>query len=148
MITLQINAQKEKLYDIDEDPSEQFKEALDKAKNEDKHVMLQIGGNWCPWCYRFHDFVKHNAELDSIVRANYILVNINFDPKQKNGLFKELEYPQRFGFPVIVITDAYGKRLHTQNSWYLEDNKDSYDLKKFKTFLKNWTPEAVAPESF
>lgn len=31
-----------------------------------------------------------------------------------------------------------GKRIHTQNSAYLEDGKKSYDEKKGKYFLKAW----------
>jgi len=26
-------------------------------------VLIQIGGNWCSWCIRFHDFYKNDAEL-------------------------------------------------------------------------------------
>ena len=68
---------------------------------------------------------------------------MNYDPKKKQELFIQLGFPQRFGFPVIVITGAAGNRLHIQNSWYLKDGKDSYDREKFKSFLKNRTVRAV-----
>ncbi len=147
--SLQGFSQREKLYDTNADGMQQFKTATEQALNENKHVMVQIGGNWCPWCYKFHDFYKNDTELDSIVNANYVTVKINYDKSLKNEkLFAQLGYPQRFGFPVIVICDAEGKRLHTQNSWYLEDGKGSYDKEKFKTFLKNWTIKAISPESY
>ena len=110
--------------------------------------MVQIGGNWCSWCFKFHDFYSNDKELDSLLESNYVLINVNYNPKNKHDLFKQLDFPQRFGFPVIVISDAEGKRLHTQNSWYLEDGKGSYDREKFKSFLKNWTAKAVDPESY
>ncbi len=141
-------SQREKLYDIDAKPTEQFEAALKTAQNQNKHVMVQIGGNWCSWCYKFHDFYTDDAELDSMLTANYVLINVNYNPKNKHDLFERLDFPQRFGFPVIVITDAKGKRQHTQNSWYLEDGKDSYDKEKFKSFLKNWTVSAVDPGSY
>jgi len=141
-------SQREKLYDIDANPSEQFKEAIKKAKLENKHVMIQIGGNWCSWCYKFNDFYKNDTELDSMIKADYVVIHVNYNPKNKHDLFERLDFPQRFGFPVIVIVDAEGKRLHTQNSWYLEDGKESYDKEKFKSFLKNWTVKAVDPESY
>ncbi|MCF6366227.1 MAG: thioredoxin family protein [Bacteroidales bacterium] len=141
-------SQKEKLYDVDANPNEQFDAAIKAAKNEGKHVMVQIGGNWCPWCYKFHDFYKNDADLDSMIKADYVVINVNYNPKNKHQLFEQLDFPQRFGFPVIVIADANGKRLHTQNSWYLEDGKGSYDREKFKGFLKNWTVKAVNPESY
>lgn len=148
LINSSVFSQKEKLYDIDVDPSVQYKEALTLAKKSNKHVMVQIGGNWCPWCYRFHDFHRKDAELDSMMNANYVLINVNYNPKNNQDLFEKLDFPQRFGFPVIVITDAKGKRLHTQNSWYLEDGGNSYDKEKVKSFIKNWTVEAVSSDSY
>ena len=144
----QSNAKVKKLYDISADPSEQLQTAVKEAKKTDKHIMIQIGGNWCPWCFRFHDFHSDNKELDSMMSADYILINVNYDPKLNNPFFAKLDYPQRFGFPVIVILNKYGNRLHTQDSWYLEDGKDGYDYEKFKTFLRNWTPAAVKPSSY
>ena len=140
--------QARKIYDIDADPAKQFAEALSEAKKTSKHVMVQIGGNWCSWCFKFHDFYSNNNELDSLLHSNFVLINVNYNPKNKHDLFKKLEFPERFGFPVIVITDADGKRLHTQNSLYLEDGKGSYDKEKFKMFLKGWTVKAIDPESY
>ncbi|NPA67574.1 MAG: thioredoxin family protein [Chlorobi bacterium] len=142
-------SQREKLYDTNADGLRQFESAVEQASKEHKHVMLQIGGNWCSWCYKFHDFYKNDAKLDSVINANYVVVRINYDKSNKNErLLANLGYPQRFGFPVIVICDAEGRRLHTQNSWYLEDGKGSYDREKFLAFLKNWTVRAVSPESY
>jgi len=142
-------SQREKLYDLNADGMQQFKTAVEQAAKEHKNVMIQIGGNWCPWCYKFHDFYTKDAQLDSIIKANYVVIRVNYDKSMKNEkLFAQLGYPQRFGFPVIVICDAEGKRLHTQNSWYLEDGKGSYDRKKFVAFLKNWTVKAISPESY
>jgi thioredoxin-related protein len=140
-------AQKEKLYDVNAVPETQIKEALQKAKDTNKHVLIQMGGNWCAWCYRFHEFYKNDSELDSIIKADYELININYNP---NDLFflKKLDYPHRFGFPVVIITDSTGKRLHTQNTWYLEDGKGSYDKEKFKDFLLNWNIKSLNPESY
>lgn len=148
MLSTQIDAQAKKLYDTDAIPSDQFQKAIKEAKQYDKHIMVQIGGNWCPWCFRFHDFHTKNPELDSILNEHYILINVSYDPKMKDPLYSRLGYPQRFGFPVLVITNKFGNRIHTQNSWYLEDGENTYDYKKFKSFLVNWSPVAVDPESY
>jgi len=147
--TLSAYSQREKLYDVNVDGLQQFKEAQIKAKKKNKQIMIQIGGNWCSWCYKFHDFYTKDAQLDSMINADYIVIRVNYDKSMKNEqLFAQLGYPQRFGFPVIVITDAKGNRLHTQNSLYLEDGKGTYDREKFLAFLKNWTIKAVNPESY
>ncbi len=53
-----------------------------------------------------------------------------------------LDNPQRFGFPVLVVLNQEGERIHTQDSWYLEQDK-SYDREKLVHFFKMWTVGAV-----
>lgn len=97
---------------------------------------------------RFHKYVHENETIDSTLTANYVFVLLNYSRENKNlDILAELEYPQRFGFPVFVILDDEGKRIHTQNSAYLEKDK-SYDEKKVLQFLKHWSPAAVDPENY
>ncbi|MEZ5199543.1 MAG: hypothetical protein R2764_25155 [Bacteroidales bacterium] len=82
------------------------------------------------------------------MKANYIFQLLNYSKENKNlDILAGLEYPQRFGFPVIVILDSEGNRLHTQNSAYLEKEK-SYDEKLMVEFLKQWSPAALNPENY
>lgn len=142
-------AQREKLYNPDADAVVQLSEVLSKAMAENKHVLVQIGGNWCKWCYRFHDFIKSNAELDSIMKADYVTVHINYSKENKNlPLLETFGYPQRFGFPVFCVFNFNGERIHTQSSWFLEDGKESYDAEKVKAFLKDWNVSAISPENY
>src|SRR5689334_8623562 len=116
--------------------------ALVKAKAEKKHVLLQIGGNWCSWCYRYHAFVDQDTTLKRLTEENYVVYNLNYSKENKNlDYLKKLGYPQRFGFPVFVILDADGKQLHTQDSALLEKG-NGYDEEKVKSFLRNWAPGA------
>jgi thioredoxin-related protein len=137
-----------KLYDVDVNPSDQFEKAKSEAKLKNKHVMMQIGGNWCSWCIRFHEFYTTDKELDSLMNTNYVIIQVDYDKKKNQDFFASLGYPQRFGFPVFVITDSNGNRIHTQNSWYLEDGAKSYDKEKVKSFLNDWTIKALSPESY
>jgi len=58
-----------------------------------------------------------------------------------------LDYPQRFGFPVLVVLDQEGNRLHTQDTGYLELDK-GYDPEKISRFLLNWNVASLKPESY
>ena len=132
-----------KLYNPKADVKKDVAAALIKAKNEGKHILLQIGGNWCSWCYRYEGFVKADTALNRITRENYIVYHLNYSPENKNLAFlKTLGFPQRFGFPVFVVLNAKGNRLHTQDSGLLEKGK-SYDADKIKNFLLAWSPEAL-----
>lgn len=122
--------------------------AIDLANKKGKHVFLQIGGNWCPWCIKFHNFVEGNTEINTYLKENYEVVKVNFDRNNKQEeLMAKLQFPQRFGFPVFIILDSNGKRLHTQNSAFLEKDKN-YDDKVVLRFLRNWSPNAVNPRSY
>ena len=143
-----ISAQKTELYNPDADAKKEITEAVVKASKESKHVFLQIGGNWCPWCIRFHQFVENDPEIKAFVGNNFEVVHVNYDPKNKNEkVLAELGFPQRFGFPVFVILDAKGSRIHTQNSAYLEKDK-GYDREKVLQFFKHWSPQALNPENY
>jgi hypothetical protein len=74
---------------------------------------------------------------------------LNYSKENKNeDLFKKYDYPQRFGFPIFIILNEKGERIHTQNSEYLEDGKKSYDKKKVISFLENWSPAALDPTKY
>lgn len=82
------------------------------------------------------------------MQANYVFQLMNYSKENKNlDVLATLDYPQRFGFPVIVILDAEGKRIHTQNTAYLEKEK-SYDEKIMIEFLNAWAPAAVDPKNY
>lgn len=137
-----------KLYKPDENANAALNKAIAEAKASGKHVMVQIGGNWCVWCARFYDFVRTDAQLDSAVTAGYVTYHLNYSTENKNSdILARFGYPQRFGFPVFIILDGNGKRLHTQNSAYLEQEK-SYSKAKIMEFFNSWNPKALDPEQY
>jgi thioredoxin-related protein len=137
-----------KLYDHDANVSAEISKAIVRAKAENKHIFLQIGGNWCPWCLKYHKFCKEDKSIDSLMTKSFISIKVNYSKENRNyETLKKLEYPQRFGFPVFVILDKSGTRIHTQNSAYLEEG-DGYSKKKVIEFLNNWTPDALNPERY
>lgn len=122
--------------------------ALVKAKAERKHVLLQIGGNWCGWCYKFHSFINLDSTLKKLVNSNFVVYHLNYSKENKNEAYmKKLGYPQRFGFPVLVVLDADGKELHIQDSGLLEQG-NGYSTEKVKAFLENWAPAALDERNY
>jgi thioredoxin-related protein len=134
------------------DPSDNAEVAIDKAVNqaaqEGKHVLLQIGGNWCRWCLAFDQKVSTIDTLKNEIEANYVVYHVNHSKENWNWeVLKTLDYPQRFGFPVFVILDGKGNRLHTQNSEYLEEGK-GHSTNKILQFLKHWSPTAIDAKNY
>lgn len=122
--------------------------AVAKAKAEKKHVLLQIGGNWCTWCYKFHSFVNLDTAIKRLLNENYVMYHLNYSKENKNEAYmQKLGHPERFGFPVLVVLDANGKQLHTQDSGLLEQG-NGYSKEKVETFLQNWSPAALDEKSY
>lgn len=137
-----------KLYHPDADARADIANAVKKAAAEHKNVLLQIGGNWCIWCIRFNDLVIHDADLNKYVRDNYVIVHVNYSKENMNEkLLADLGYPQRFGFPVFIVLDDKGNRLHTQNSSYLEEGK-GHGKDKVMGFFHDWAPSAMDPKNY
>ncbi len=140
LFSLGLSAQQAvKIYNPEADAKAEVSAAVAKASAEGKHVFLQVGGNWCPWCVKFHKMVAEDAKLDSLVKANYVVVKVNFSKENDNHqLLATLGYPQRFGFPVFVILDEKGRVLHTQDSGYLELDK-GYNREKVERMFQMWS---------
>jgi thioredoxin-related protein len=146
-ITL-IAQEKVNVYNPNADAKADIKSAVAKAKAEKKHVLIQVGGNWCPWCIKFHKMATTDAKIDSTIKADYVYILLNYSKENKNfDVLKTLQNPQRFGFPVFVILDGEGKLLHTQDSGFLELDK-GYDPNKVSTFLKQWNFKALDPKNY
>lgn len=134
-----------RIYDPEANAREDIAKAVSQAKAENKHVLLQIGGNWCPWCVKLHGFESDDTQIDSLLKADYIRVMVNI-PKERDKrdyeLLASMGNPQRFGFPVLVILNQEGERIHTQDSWFLEQDK-SYNREKLIHFFKMWNVAAA-----
>ena len=153
LFALTANAQTalKKVYNEDINPIEQIDQAVAKAKSEDKFVICQVGGNWCPWCLRFADFITNDTTISHVIDQNFVYIHVNYNPRKSGTAEKEalaktmlqrLNNPVRFGFPVFVVLDDDGRVIHIQDSSFLEQGQ-GYDQEKVLRFFKNWTPKAV-----
>ena len=142
--------QPKKVYDETLNPLEQLDGALLKAKNEGKFVMVQLGGNWCPWCLLLADYVANDSVVNKKMNENYVYIHVNYHPRKSkianpeltNSMLKRVGNPVRFGFPVLIVLDEQGAVVHIQDTALLEEGK-GYNQKKVLDFLNNWTPQAV-----
>jgi thioredoxin-related protein len=142
-------AQNKKVYNPEDNARQKIDSAVSIAKKEHKFVLLQAGGNWCVWCLRFNKLSQETPELKKILDDNYVVYHLNYSNENKNeDIFSELGFPQRFGFPVFIILNHKGEKIHTQQSDYLEDEGTGYDLEKVERFLEQWSPKVLGPNVF
>lgn len=148
LFLVSLTSSAKKLYDPSLNAKDQITSAINKAKIEGKQVLIQIGGNWCPWCIKMHNYLYSEVELTKLLEDNFVFIEVNYSKENKNlNVLEELGFPQRFGFPVMIVLNNKGKRIHTQATGYLE-NGSTYDFEKVKSFLYNWRVDALNPEYY
>ena len=128
-----------KPYHPEEDAEEAISILLNKAKSENKNIIIQAGGNWCIWCLRFNQFVEDTPELKELVDGNYLYYHLNWSTENKNeNIFKKYGNPgEKYGYPVFIILNKNNEVVHIQDSAVLENGK-GYSIEKVRDFLLKW----------
>jgi thioredoxin-related protein len=137
-----------KLYDTEADGNKQIDDALKLAKAKNKRVLLKFGANWCGWCHKLSKCFKTEPEVSKVLKENYVLVLIDVDAKEGEerhnaDVIERYGNPTKHGLPVLVVLDADGKQLTTQDTDLLEEG-DHHDPEKVLEFLEKWKPRNKA----
>lgn len=125
------------IYDEKADGAKQIAEALTVAKKANKRVLLQFGANWCGWCHRLHGLFQTNAPIVAKLKEAYVVVLIDVNKEHNADINRQYGNPIQHGLPVIVVLDADGKQLTTQDTGKLEEG-DRHDPAKVLAFLSEW----------
>ncbi len=133
----------EDIYDPHADAAQDVTRALAQAAVENKHVLLDFGANWCIWCHRLHTLFTSDAAIAQQLADNYVVVMI--DANSRHGKARNVETDQKYGhpiangLPVLVVLDASGEILTTQETGALEEGP-AHDPAKVTAFLTKWAP--------
>ena len=127
------------IYDEAADGAKQVERALTQAKVENKRVLLMFGANWCGWCHRLHRLFESDAQIAARLKQGFVVVLIDVNKDHNADTNKRFGNPTQFGLPVLVVLDAGGKALTTQDTGKLEEG-DHHDPAKVLAFLNEWSP--------
>lgn len=136
-------AEKKPLYDVNADAQADIAAALERARRENRRVLLQWGGNWCKWCIKLHELCAADRQIAKTLKYEYdvVFVDTNQPPEKNLDLAESYGADvKRHGFPYLTILDADGKVLVNQETASLEiDGKNidaGHDPAKVLAFLK------------
>lgn len=136
------------VYDPNANADAQLDEAIERASLLGKHVLVVVGGNWCAWCRKLDKMFKQDTLVNAILNADFVLLHVNYSEENKNlSVMKRLGHPERFGFPVLVILDGSGRRIHTQDSALLETGS-AHNAELVARVLKMWGPVVLDPSMY
>lgn len=135
----------EDIYDVTADAEVEIAAALATAQSENKRVLLKFGANWCVWCHGLNKTLHDDTSVAAALGADYILVTV--DVNTRNGTKRNVPTIEKYGnpiqhgLPVLVVLDANGKILTTQETGALEEGS-AHDPTKVIAFLKQWSPKS------
>ncbi len=135
------------LYDVSADGATLIRAARDQARASHRRVLLDFGANWCPWCHALHRLFATDPDVRRELEAGYVLVMI--DVNRRHGTDRNADVvraygdPTKLGLPVLVVLDADGTVLATQDTGALEkgDGSVAHDPAKVLAFLRHWAPQ-------
>ena len=97
--------------------------ALEKAKQENKKLLLIFYADWCGPCKQFKATINGSTRIQEALKKDYLYYRINTDTeKEMSKKFKVS------GIPASFILDASGKTLKNQSG--------SQSEKEFLDWLK------------
>jgi len=132
----QARLKREPIYMEDGKGLERVEQALVVAKRENKRVLLKIGGNWCPWCYKLHDLFHSDKAVAKVLNDEYELVLL--DSKMDKPAIEKWKITPN-AYPYLAVLDIAGKKVTEQETGSLEIG-DKHDPNKVRTFLEKWKP--------
>lgn len=136
----------EKLFDPGRDPEKDLKKAERQAQAEHKNILMDVGGNWCPWCILLDRTLNQDADLHEILKRNYVVLRVNWSQENQNAAFLG-RYPKPKGFPAWYVLSPDGQLLKAEDTSELEQTHElnaGYNRETVKAFLSANAPHQVA----
>jgi thiol:disulfide interchange protein len=124
-------------YDPARDPAADLAAAMEEASASGRRILLEVGGEWCHWCHILEEFFDTHDEHRKLLNDRYVVVKVNYSPENENEAFLS-RYPPFKGYPHIMILNADGSHLHSQDTGLLEKGQ-GYDPEVMKAFLEKWS---------
>ncbi len=129
---------REHLFDPTADPAADLEAAIVEATETDRRIILDVGGNWCGWCYLLHDYFEEKTALKAYRDGHYVWVLVNYGSENRNEAFLG-QYPAIRAYPHLFVLESDGSFLHSQGTGELEEGR-GYNDERMWAFLREWAP--------
>ncbi len=114
-----------------------------QAHAQGKRILMDVGGNWCPWCLLLDDTLRQDERLRTLEERSFVVLHVNWSSDNRNEAALS-PYPRAHGYPAWYVLAPDGHLLEAKFPTDFQHSRDSsggYDrdaLARF--FLSNAAP--------
>lgn len=127
-------------FDAERDADADVAAAAARAKAQNKLLLIDLGGNWCPDC-RILAGIMDLPQMKAFLAAHYVMVTVDIGHLDKN-----LQIPARYGItggieaaPAVLIVDPKTNTLIDRGHILLFDDAQSNAPQVIADWLAKWT---------
>ncbi|TNF48589.1 MAG: thioredoxin domain-containing protein [Bacteroidetes bacterium] len=108
------------------------KATFDRAKKENKIILLNLEANWCHWCHVMHDSTYSNSKVIRYLNAHFITVMSDQDASPELAVrYKD------YGWPATIFLNSEGEDVVKRRGYIPPDRY----LRLLKSIVKDPSPE-------
>ncbi len=108
------------------------KSTFDRAKKENKIILLNLEANWCHWCHVMHDSTYSNPKIIRYLNEHFIPVKSDQDVSPELAVrYKD------YGWPATIFLNSEGDDVVKRRGYIPPERY----LKLLKSIVKDPSPE-------
>ncbi|MCK4864651.1 MAG: thioredoxin family protein [Gammaproteobacteria bacterium] len=123
-------------YDPQRDAFQDGRDAIKLAKESNRRILIEVGGDWCKWCHVLDRFLDKNPEVKKQLHQTFVFLKVNVSDENYNKEFLKV-FPRPLGYPHMYVTEKNGNLLLSKDTADFFVNR-KYSAKRFKAFFKHW----------
>lgn len=106
-------------YDPSRDGKADLLNALQRAKETNKHVLVVIGGEWCPSCKALDRAIAASPQIQTMLAEQYVFLKINYSRENKNEAAMKM-LPFFIGYPKLFVLNPDGSVARSPSLWWIQ----------------------------
>ena len=128
------------VYESGVDAHAALAQSLERARREEKQLLVVLGGNWCRWCLALDDLMREDDKLREYLEEHFVVLKL--DSASAKPLDDAWGKPSHEGVPVLVFLDHAGTVRHVQETGSLElwhGRVLGHDPHRVMAVLRRWS---------
>ena len=123
-------------YDPKRDAFQDGRDAIKLAKETNRRILIEVGGDWCKWCHVLDRFLNKNPDIKKQLHQTFVFLKVNVSDENYNDDFLKV-FPRPLGYPHMYVTEKDGNLLLSKDTADFFVNR-KYSVKRFNAFFKRW----------